>query len=267
MSHFTVLVLLPDNFTKQFVMGVLDGVREEVDKVMGPFSENLEMDRYETPCWCIGRVSESVAMGTVEAIYPVDELRRRFHSSPLGIQASEIEYGKSTLPVEEHSRILREAKAMWREMAAPRDGMYDVVLKAHPMKDLPSPTCETCTGTGVRTTTSNPNGKWDWFRIGGRWDGILTGRDVVSSDNGFNFHKRHDGVDGNACLVRDIAKNKDGSRMIPFAIIDLNGQWHQKGDMGFFAIVHNENDCWEDTAGEILDMYRNSLAVLLDCHT
>jgi len=36
---------------------------------------------------------------------------------------------------------------------------------------------------------NNDNSFWDWYRIGGRWDGILTDnvQDVQESENGFNL--------------------------------------------------------------------------------
>jgi hypothetical protein len=33
--------------------------------------------------------------------------------------------------------------------------------------------CEECCGTGLRTTTVNPQGHWDWTQIGGRYTGCL----------------------------------------------------------------------------------------------
>lgn len=39
---------------------------------------------------------------------------------------------------------------------------------------------------GEPISTYNPKSKWDWYRIGGRWDGWITG-DERKSDGGFNF--------------------------------------------------------------------------------
>jgi hypothetical protein len=39
--------------------------------------------------------------------------------------------------------------------------------------DSPDPQCEICEGKGYLTTTINPDAKWDWWRIGGRFTGDL----------------------------------------------------------------------------------------------
>lgn len=36
---------------------------------------------------------------------------------------------------------------------------------------------------GVWGRTTNPNSKWDWYQIGGRWDGFLKPKEGVNKDN------------------------------------------------------------------------------------
>jgi len=68
-------------------------------------------------------------------------------------------------------------------------------------------------------STYNPESKWDWYRIGGRWDGVIRGIDRPSKDDGFNFgdeHQRliHNVVEVNALLpfigpeIDDAAREK-----------------------------------------------------------
>ena len=33
--------------------------------------------------------------------------------------------------------------------------------------------CEDCNGSGTSVTTYNPESKWDWYQVGGRWEGEL----------------------------------------------------------------------------------------------
>ena len=37
----------------------------------------------------------------------------------------------------------------------------------------PTPDCEDCNGSGTKVTTYNPASKWDWYQVGGRWEGKL----------------------------------------------------------------------------------------------
>ncbi len=53
---------------------------------------------------------------------------------------------------------------------------------------------------GNVTSTFNPKSFWDWFVIGGRWDGILT-ENIQKSENGFNFNEKHHTLSNNCIKV------------------------------------------------------------------
>lgn len=50
--------------------------------------------------------------------------------------------------------------------------------------------CTTCLGTGIEMHTYNDAGQWDWWQIGGRWSGTLTGynpaRDMSNEEKCFH---------------------------------------------------------------------------------
>ncbi len=46
----------------------------------------------------------------------------------------------------------------------------------------PASDCEDCEGSGTRVTTYNPASKWDWYVIGGRWEGELVEGYDASND-------------------------------------------------------------------------------------
>ena len=60
---------------------------------------------------------------------------------------------------------------------------------------------------------ANPVARWDWYRIGGRWDGWITGN-PQSSVYGFNFDKKHETVQNNIATTEAAFI----SRRIPHAI-------------------------------------------------
>lgn len=90
-------------------------------------------------------------------------------------------------------------------------------------------------------STYNPDSKWDWYQVGGRWN---------------------DAFEENPCLAKDIPKD-----FVPFAFIDHDGEWHEKGRMGWFAMVSDEkaDEAWEAEYRDYLSRY-DGMVTLIDCH-
>ena len=114
---------------------------------------------------------------------------------------------------------------------------------------------------GEPLSTSNPNSKWDWYVIGGRWDGWVTGNEQ-SSNHGYNFGPQHQTLANNMATTED-ALARD---VIPHAIITPDGEWHERGQMGWFATLITENEDWDAQAREILARYPGDHLVIVDAH-
>lgn len=109
----------------------------------------------------------------------------------------------------------------------------------------------------------NPNAKWDWYQLGGRWSGLI------------KLKNNTDGVIGEPSLVAknipgiDQAKKGDISNLTtiyPFAILK-NGEWYEKGEMGWWGMVSNENIEWEKEVTKLLtDLPDDTLISIYDCH-
>lgn len=97
-----------------------------------------------------------------------------------------------------------------------------------------------CGGTGRIVTTYNPKSKWDWWEVGGRWQGDLNGK--------------------NSCAVQEL------NGYVPFAILTPDGHWHERGKMGWWACVSEEKPDWDKQAKAILAQYPNCIAILCDLH-
>lgn len=96
----------------------------------------------------------------------------------------------------------------------------------------------------------NPNSKWDWYETGGRWDGYL---------------KTLSGEYTNEDYVNEI----DWTDIIPFAFVTSDGEWHEKGEMGWFATVSNEkneNGWEEEFQNYINNLDENTIVTVVDCH-
>ena len=74
--------------------------------------------------------------------------------------------------------------------------------------------------------TYNPNSKWDWYSIGGRWGGFLPLKELDSEGNHLTT---------NEALVEEIDwEYLLNEQFPPFCYVDENGEWFEKGEMGWF---------------------------------
>ena len=119
--------------------------------------------------------------------------------------------------------------------------------------------------TDGKPTTYNPDSRWDWYRVGGRWDGVVSksGKRRYSEDNGFNFEKGHEEVKNNMCRVRELPV-----KSVPFAIVTPDGEWIEKGEMGWWGMTKGEmtERKWHNQVMKILKKYQDDYIVGLDCH-
>lgn len=88
--------------------------------------------------------------------------------------------------------------------------------------------------------SNNPNAKWDWYSIGGRWSGFL------KTKNGENVNQ-------------DICKNIDWDYMfnnrIPLCYLDSEGEWHEKASVGWFGCTTDicDEKTWLDQLKDYID--------------
>lgn len=104
---------------------------------------------------------------------------------------------------------------------------------------------------GEPESTYNPDSKWDWYVIGGRWDGWLFDRETTGEAVGDNMTTTED------ALARD---------KLTHAVITPDGEWHEHGQMGWFGVMLTENESWEPDQKSLLSRYPGHHIVLLDAH-
>ena len=242
MSHYVAVVLVPPIVPKEHV-------EEVVARMLAPFDDNVEVPEHEQRCWCVDLQARIEALQSAEAQYPIDSIREEF----------------AKLPDTEQTDI------RWRDLSAARVAAIQTALDQHPLKDQPNPDCETCRGSGKHQSTANVQGKLDFWRVGGRWDGWLFGpeRQAESSDqkSGHNFGPEHQSLGNNSRPVREIPL--DDPYYLPFAVLTPDGQWHEMGQMGSFAMVSDEKPPqeWHQIVRDLYGKYPDHVAVTVDCHT
>ena len=104
---------------------------------------------------------------------------------------------------------------------------------------------------GEPISTYNPESKWDWWVIGGRWDGWITNAKTPGERLADNMAMTEQALERN---------------VIPHAIVTPDGEWHEHGRMGWWGILLTENEHWEYEAREILARYPGHNVVILDAH-
>lgn len=215
MSHFTVLVVTED------------GTKESIAKALAPFQENnmgdcpkefLEFHDREDG------ISKEYLEDSVEMVrladgrmfFPWDN---RFQKDPF----SSPEYPEDSKRVEV---LHRDQYTSLEEFAEDWYG-YD---GRDPEK-------------GRYGYWENPNAKWDWWEIGGRWSGMFNNKNICRKDQA-------------------------GDVGTTFAVLK-DGVWYERGKMGWWARVSDEKKpCeWEDQFKVLWDEIEgHEYVALVDCH-
>ena len=128
--------------------------------------------------------------------------------------------------------------------------------------------------TGDHYTTYNPNSKWDWYEVGGRWSDMLFAKDdmcrhdslAVSNINfdlmqeceleGLTPYQEY--INGDHFYKREYLLSlypdeetyiKKMTEFSTFAVITPDGKWYEKGEMGWFgcsSTTPDEDTVWHD---------------------
>lgn len=214
MSHFITLVFTKEN-------------GKSVEELLAPFDENIEYAPY-------------VKYTREQAII---EIRKEIEDYKNGLYAKYLSDPKAyeeSCSNEGHMKYLKNAfpkKMNWTD-----DECYED-MKDRFSEDMIKP-------NGDLLSTYNPNSKWDWYSVGGRWN---------------KYIKTLDGEQVNEAYVNEV----DWKESTPFAFITPNGEWHEKGKMGWWAIVSNEKEKkdWETEFKEFIDsLDEDTVVTVVDCH-
>jgi len=218
MSHFTTYV-----FTRK------NGERN-VDDMLAPYDENIEYKPYieYTKQQAIEHVRTEIED------YKHSDIYQKFIADP---EKYKEEHGSNT----DHINYLENEfpiRLKWTD-----EECYEHI-KSFYEEDMVDE-------EGNLYSMYNPNSKWDWYTIGGRWDGVL----ICKNGEGTNED-----------YVSEIDWDKTST---PFAFIDLRGEWHENGTMGWWACVTNEKDrnVWEDEfKNYIKNLEDDVIVTVVDCH-
>lgn len=202
MSHFVVMCLVPNDISP-----LSQHIERYLSNMLDPYDENTEMDEYEKDCSCCGdearaeiskRADEK--FGTWSAMRELFALEKTSKSEYIdAIAAAKKAFLEKNPDAKEHEvNYAGDQVGLWqRDYWGPRNKFEKSELEIHPGKDAPNPTCgfysgeradwwpadaevgdrfdddSGCGGTGRVMSTYNPESRWDWWTIGGRWNGYF----------------------------------------------------------------------------------------------
>ena len=226
MSHFTVVVMMEEGQT--------------IEDLLAPYDENIVVERY------IEHTKQEL----------IDKGKKEIEDYKNGVYAQYKQNPKAynDSKNEEHIKYLRykfPRKLKWTDEQIHKDQ-----TRWYSKKDI---------GKGGEVySTYNPKSKWDWWRVGGRWDGCMLKLPAIDDGNGgFNFDGKFETPERNSCKVSEIADD-----FVPFAFVTPDGVWHARAKMGWWAITRDEKDetKWKDEFRAAKNMYNKATATLVACH-
>lgn len=262
MSHFAVGVIIPKDIAAD-ESEIMDFIEDK----MKPYDENMDVAPYRVECDCVGGDSyrhglrmADIYIGTVD-----DTIRPKFNAWVKDRFGEDYKDHYSTGDEAED-----EMDKMWKEMVTPflqlRQETFDSYAPYHPDYGKPDWNCENCSGTGQRVTRYNPKSKWDYWVVGGRYNGRLYNKTGKPDDLA-------DVEDDNLISIRAYMQayhnaGDDFNTISMFAFVDKDGMWHERGHMGWWAMVSNEKDpeAWEAEIVNLLNASIDDYLVSLDCH-
>lgn len=145
---------------------------------------------------------------------------------------------------------------------------------------------------------SNPNAKWDWYQIGGRWDGVLLAKleedeTVQLWVNSYPvkeidfeemrkqrlkdlppYHKTvYDSFWKPEYMLEQYPTEEEyirrSTQFTTYAVVTPDGEWLEPGAMGWFGISAATTDDereWDNAYPEFLEKYKDCWLTIVDCH-
>lgn len=135
-------------------------------------------------------------------------------------------------------------------------------------------------GVWAEYSKYNPDSKWDWYSVGGRWMNSIKTKEnqfvnqCKLSEIDFTPYPEDCYVDGKDWLGKPCKELKEGlewhysTEDCPFCLI-LDGVWYERGEMGWWACVSNEKDkdVWNEEVGKLLaELPEDSVVYNVDFH-
>ena len=227
MSHYSVLVITPKKPTMT-----------DIEDKLAPFDENIRVAQY------IQHTKEELIENTKQKALEMKEKYEKHKANPEDTYFNEEYYLKKYPPI--------------LELIENNDdvGLYLEAIEYYEEEDLDK--------YGNVLSTYNPNSKWDWYQIGGRFSGLFGDKfpDTIQVKDFPKFEiesedKLKEKYPKDYKYYQDLISGKEKSlyrlsylkeryptfkdyileslAVTTYAVLDADNNWHEPGKMGWFA--------------------------------
>lgn len=289
MSHYVVAVLTPRKLTA-------DKEAERIlEQALAPFDENTEVAPHIVDCYCLGSITRKRINEEVTAKYGTwDEHREKYHA------LSEAE--RKAVPWEKFTEKLRKCADMLTKKYAkgmkqpdpkcddckgigrrettynPKSkwdwwslgGRWSCYYSSYEAEKDPAnfKPCDLCKGTGIRDGWAKKNPKTGKRVYKDAWAKKMKGCNVCLGTgkelkDSTQWNKRPHDFMSMEEFLSGVKK-----RGVPFAVLTDDGEWHERGRMGWWASVSNEkaDKKWNSEVRALLKRYPDHTVIIADLH-
>ena len=260
MSHFSVAV-----FTDEYTT---------VEDLLEPFDEGMEVEKY------IALSKKDVIKREKEHIKILRKIYKEY-------MKDKRKYRREHINNINHLRFIKTVPSItkWND-----EKIYKHAIKYYDEEEISK--------DGGIYSTYNPNSKWDWYEIGGRWSNLLIINDENNGISHVNYAKvkdiRWDLIKENIkkqlpSYEKAIKENEwrkeeflrkypteqsyieDYSRFYTYAVLTPDGEWYEPGKMGWWGIssaTYEEEKEFEKNYEERFIKTANPewYLTIVDCH-
>lgn len=252
MSHYLVAVLVSNEEPVRDVM-------YHVENTLAPFDESLEVAPYVRWNKDILIQEQELSFEKIKA----NILTYAYEQSEATSEEEAIQWFYQNTPFKQDPRpmtlcyrdVVYEAisdylpnlptgEALWDIISDPENFFYASIIDQ--LED------------GVYYSEYNPNSKWDWYSIGGRWEDLIVEEAVANPD----FYRANGFTTLNELNVP--------LETFTYALVDLDGNWREPGEMGWFGCSSSTPESKEAHRASIRE-YLDTLSpdtwvCFVDCH-
>jgi hypothetical protein len=294
LSHFTTVVILPKSVTMK---SSRDLIEAQVQVALAPFNENTEVDPYDEKCYCVGSAARRASCEGEFSGEALEKLRREFHQihkdDKDNDESAHLDHQWQKFTAEFFAG--REAIERAHPMFEKPDSACDECSGTGTHQSQYNPKSKwdwwsiggrwTGDFSGYEIEKDKRNYKRCGYCIAGTrldmdtpvvWESGADPADHPVIGKGCNvcrgtgfelkWTSEFRSPDGDVAIVDCLIDRAEV--YVPFAVLTPDGEWAERGEMGWWAIVTNEKDRdeWKESVAAIYEKYRGHVAVLCDLH-
>ena len=235
MSHFSIAIIHEDN--------------ESIDDVLAPYDENMEIIYTKSKAEHIAKFREDTLDYMKSVTY------KEYEADP----EEYIEECNNPKHIEYITSF--KERLSWTDEQA-----YVEQIKYYEPEQINK--------DGSTNETYNPDSKWDWYQLGGRWSGMLIPKagttSAIHGSKSLLDDRPEDKTKFDSILLKDIDWDITNNpyKFSTFALI-INNKWYESGSMGWFGISSNnkEPEDWNNFVTKTIDDANQNLRLsIVDCH-